>query len=52
MAGEIAQATGIPRWTVAPTLSRLVAAGAAERTERPGGGVAFRPPRVAPTPLT
>lgn len=42
-AGEVAQPTGIPRSTVAPTLSRLIAAGAVERTELPGGGVGFRP---------
>jgi DNA-binding transcriptional ArsR family regulator len=41
-AGEIAQATGIPRSTIAPTLSRLVAAGAIERVEQPAGGVGFR----------
>jgi DNA-binding transcriptional ArsR family regulator len=42
-AGEIAQATGIARSTVSPTLSRLIAAGAVERTELPSGGVGFRP---------
>jgi DNA-binding transcriptional ArsR family regulator len=41
-AGEIAQATGIARSTVSPTLSRLIATGAAERTELPAGGVGFR----------
>lgn len=42
-AGEIAQATGIARSTVSPTLSRLVVAGTVERTELPSGGVGFRP---------
>jgi DNA-binding transcriptional ArsR family regulator len=42
-AGEIAQATGIARSTVSPTLSRLVAAGTVERTELPSGSVGFRP---------
>jgi len=40
-AGEIAQATGIARSTVSPTLSRLIAAGV-ERTELPAGGAGFR----------
>jgi DNA-binding transcriptional ArsR family regulator len=44
-AGEIAQATGIARSTVSPTLSRLVAAGTVERTELPSGSVGFRPGR-------
>jgi DNA-binding transcriptional ArsR family regulator len=51
-AGEIAQATGIPRSTVSPTLSRLIAAGAVERISMPGGDVGFRPaaePPSAPT---
>jgi DNA-binding transcriptional ArsR family regulator len=42
-AGEVALVTGIPRSTVAPTLSRLIAAGSVERTELRGGGVGFRP---------
>jgi DNA-binding transcriptional ArsR family regulator len=42
-AGEIAQATGIARSTLSPTLSRLVAAGTVERTELPSGRVGFRP---------
>jgi DNA-binding transcriptional ArsR family regulator len=41
-AGEIAQATGIARSTVAATLARLVDAEAIERTRLPGGGVGFR----------
>jgi DNA-binding MarR family transcriptional regulator len=41
-AGEPAPATGIARSTVSPTLSRLIAAGAVERTELPAGGVGFR----------
>jgi DNA-binding transcriptional ArsR family regulator len=44
-AGEIAQATGIARSTVSPTLSRLADAGAIERSELPGGRVGFRPGR-------
>jgi DNA-binding transcriptional ArsR family regulator len=40
-AGEISQATGIPRSTVSPTLARLVEGGAIERTQLPGG-VGFR----------
>jgi hypothetical protein len=46
-AGEVAQATGIPRTTVAPTLSRLLAAGAVERVELPGGGAGYRAPAAA-----
>jgi DNA-binding transcriptional ArsR family regulator len=41
-AGEIADATGIARSTVASTLTRLAANGALERAELPGGGVGFR----------
>ena len=41
-AGEIAQATGIPRSTVSPTLARLVEGGAIERSQLPGGGIGFR----------
>jgi DNA-binding transcriptional ArsR family regulator len=41
-AGEIAQATGIQRSTVSPTLARLVDGGAIERSQLPGGGVGFR----------
>jgi len=41
-AGEIAQATGIARSTVSPTLARLVDGGAIERSQVPGGGVGFR----------
>jgi DNA-binding transcriptional ArsR family regulator len=40
-AGEVSEATGIPRSTVSPTLARLVDAGAIERTQLPGG-VGFR----------
>jgi DNA-binding transcriptional ArsR family regulator len=44
--GEVAQATGIPRTTVAPTMSRLLAAGAVERVELPDGGAGYRAVRV------
>lgn len=45
-AGEVAQVTGIPRTTVAPTMSRLFAAGAVERVELPDGGAGYRAVRV------
>jgi Fic family protein len=41
-AGEVAQATGIAKPTVASTLGKLVKGGELERTELPGGGVGFR----------
>jgi hypothetical protein len=47
-AGEIADATGIARNTVASTVTRLVASGALERGELPEGGVGFCLPRYAP----
>ena len=43
-AGEVAEATGIVRSTVSPTLARLVSTGAVERVELPGSGVGFRAP--------
>jgi hypothetical protein len=45
-AGEVSQATGIPRTTVAPTMSRLLAAGAVERVELPDGAAGYRAVRV------
>jgi DNA-binding IclR family transcriptional regulator len=45
-AGEVSQATGIPRTTVAPTVSRLLAAGAVERVELPDGGAGYRAARI------
>ncbi len=41
-AGEVAEATGIARSTVAATLARLASVGAVERVQLPGGGVGFR----------
>jgi hypothetical protein len=41
-AGEIADATGIARATVASTITRLTASGVLERSERPDAGVGFR----------
>ena len=41
-AGEVAEATGIVRSTISPTLTRLAAAGAIARVELPGGGVGYR----------
>jgi CRP-like cAMP-binding protein len=40
-AGEIADATGIARATVASTTTRLAASGVLERSERPDTGVGF-----------
>jgi hypothetical protein len=44
--GEVWQATGIPGTTVAPAMSRLLAAGAVERVELPDGGAGYRAVRV------
>jgi hypothetical protein len=41
--GEVAQATGIAKPTVASTLGKLVKGGELERVELPGGGVGYRP---------
>jgi hypothetical protein len=48
--GEIAQATGIARATVATTLSRAVAASEVERTQLPGGRVGYRAAAEATDP--
>ena len=45
-AGEVAQATGIPRTTVAPTMVRQLAARTVERVELPDGGAGYRAARI------
>jgi predicted ArsR family transcriptional regulator len=44
--GEVAQATGIPRTTVAPTVSQLLAAGAVERVGLPDGAAGYAAARI------